>query len=104
MREDAFRLDLGLRIRMSVALLLSAVLLVAGLAFAVWVVLYVERGWAFVFLFFMAALAGVRKPGRHRGANARPEVRRRAEHAVSRVSPWPTWPSPRRWCCATRRR
>jgi heat shock protein HtpX len=84
MREDAFRLDVGLRIRMSVAVLLSAVLLVAGLAFAVWVVS--EGGWAIVAMFLLIAAAGLHKPGRIRGANARPELRQRAEHAVSRLS------------------
>ena len=64
--RDVFGADLGLRIRMWIALALNVVLLIALLGVAAW--LFTTEDWPFVFIFLGLALAGAfaaqQRPGR----------------------------------------
>lgn len=68
--RDVFRADLGLRIRMWIALALNAVLLAALLAVAVWL-FTVKDGWSIVVLFVGLALAGAVTGSVRRGRRSR---------------------------------
>jgi heat shock protein HtpX len=97
-RRRAFAADRGLRIRVAVALLLNGALLLALLAVAVWLVVFVDDGWAFVVIAAMLAAAGAETPGvrlrRRRGGRSEDRQAERAERAVSRLSVVADLPKP----------
>lgn len=89
-RRGLFEPDLGLRVRMWLALALNGLLLVALLALAVWL-LTVENGWSIlVFVVFFALFGATASLGRRRSRpsdpQVEPEAAERAVRAVSRLS------------------
>ena len=85
-RREVFEPGLGLQLGMAVALVLNAVLLVALLAVAAYV-LTIDRGWAIVLIFAGLAVAGApaRRAARDRRARHRAGQREHIERVISRL-------------------
>ena len=90
--------ELGLQIRMLLAMAISALLLAAVLVLAGWLLLFVENGWsAVLFVAGAAAVGAIKREGfvPRRVRQATDEDRRRTEGAIQRLALMADVPAPR---------